>query len=151
MPSGSQRPLSRRTLMAATLAGTVAVVATPAQATAATTRFHMVGRTAPGADGFVQFAWPGVYFEARFKGTGVGVVLDDSVNDYDVQIDGVTVATLVTPGRTSARIGGLADAVHRVRLVKRTERPWSIGKFGGLVAARGGASLPAPSVWRRQM
>ncbi|MFM9444914.1 SGNH/GDSL hydrolase family protein [Streptomyces acidiscabies] len=151
MPSGFQRPLSRRTLMAATLAGTVAAVATPARATAAPTRFHTVGRTAPGADGFVQFTWPGVYFEARFKGTGVGVVLDDSVNDYDLQIDGMTVTTLVTPGRTTARIGGLADAVHRVRLVKRTESPWAVGKFGGFVAVRGGAILPAPSARRRQI
>ena len=48
-----------------------------------------------------QYTWPGVYFEGRFRGTGVGIVLDDSANDYDVQIDGTTVATLVTPGQTT--------------------------------------------------
>ena len=49
----------------------------------------------------VQYSWPGVYFEGRFRGTGVGIVLNDSDNDYDVAVDGATVATLVTPGRTT--------------------------------------------------
>lgn len=152
MPFEPQRPLSRRTLVAAATAGLVTAVALPARATAAATGYRTVGRTAPAADGYVQFTWPGVYFEGRFAGTGVGVVLDDSVNDYDVQIDGVTVRTLVTPGRTTGWIGGLADAVHSVRLVKRTESAWGgVGKFGGFVAANGGAILAPPGDRTRQI
>lgn len=64
-------------------------------------RFHTVGRVKKAADGTVQYGWPGVYFEGRFRGTGVGVVLDDADNDYDVQVDGTTVATLVTPAGPS--------------------------------------------------
>ncbi|UOB15348.1 hypothetical protein MQE23_42715 [Streptomyces sp. HP-A2021] len=29
----------------------------------------------------VQFSWPGVYFEGRFRGTGLGVVLDCAAAD----------------------------------------------------------------------
>ncbi|MET8981368.1 SGNH/GDSL hydrolase family protein [Streptomyces sp. NPDC004539] len=157
MPSEAQHLISRRTLVTgAVAAGLTVAVATPSRATAsrATTapaRYRTVGRTAPAADGFVQFTWPGVHFEARFAGTGVGVVLDDSVNDYDVQIDGVTVRTLVTPGRATTWVDGLADAVHTVRLVKRTESPWSVGKFGGFLPVRGGAILSAPRARRRQI
>lgn len=112
---------------------------------------HTVGRVVPAADGFVRYSWPGISFEGRFRGTGVGVVLDDAVNDYDLQIDGTTTTTLVTPGRTTAWIRGLADTPHRVRLVKRTESPWSEGRFGGFVAAPGGAVLAAPPARRRQI
>ncbi|QNP71291.1 SGNH/GDSL hydrolase family protein [Streptomyces roseirectus] len=155
-PSVPQHPISRRTLVTAAAAGLVASVATPSVATpsranAAPARYRTVGRTAPAADGFVQFTWPGVYFEARFRGSGVGVVLDDAVNDYDVQIDGVTARTVVTPGRATVWVDGLADAVHRVRLVKRTESPWAVGKFGGFVAAPGGALLPGPRPRHRQI
>ena len=146
------RHLSRRTLVTATAAGLVAAVAAPSRAsTAAPTRFHTVGRVKAAADGFVRYSWPGIYFEGRFRGTGVGIVLDDSVNDYDVQIDGRTTATLVTPGRTTAWVKGLTDTEHRVRLVKRTECPWAEGRFGGFVAAPGGAILAGPSARRRQI
>src|SRR5689334_12618494 len=43
----------------------------------------------------VQYTWPGTYFEGRFHGTGVGLALNDPNNDYVVQIDGTTAATLV--------------------------------------------------------
>ena len=36
----------------------------------------------------VQYTWPGTYFEGRFRGTGVGLVLNDANNDYVVQVDG---------------------------------------------------------------
>ncbi|MEU8311494.1 cellulose binding domain-containing protein [Micromonospora sp. NPDC048887] len=99
----------------------------------------------------VQYTWPGIYFEGRFRGTGVGIVLDDAQNDYAVQVDGATVATLVTPGQTTYWVRNLADADHTVRLVKRTESPWAAGEFGGLVAAPGGAILARPAARSRQI
>jgi lysophospholipase L1-like esterase len=152
MQPPSPRRLSRRTLVTATAAGLVTAVAAPSRAAgAASTRFHTVGRVKAAADGFVRYSWPGISFEARFHGTGVGMLLDDSVNDYDVHVDGRTAATLVTPGRTTAWVRGLADTEHRVRLVKRTESPWSEGRFGGFVAAAGGAILARPPARRRQI
>ncbi|MFK4267481.1 SGNH/GDSL hydrolase family protein [Streptomyces milbemycinicus] len=145
------RHIPRRTLVTAAAAGFVTAAASPAQATGARARFHTAGRVKNTADGSVRYTWPGIYFEGRFRGTGVGVALDDSDNDYDVQIDGTTVATLVTPGRTTSWIGDLPDTEHRVRLVKRTESPWAVGRFGGFVAAPGGAVLAAPRARSRQI
>lgn len=156
-------PLSRRALLtaaaASVAAGATAAAAAPAQASvahrslpsAAFAGFRTVGRVKTAADGSVQYTWPGIAFEGRFRGTGVGIVLDDSVNDYDVQIDGTTVRTLVTPGRTTAWVRDLPDTAHTVRLVKRTECPWAAGRFGGFVAARGGEVLAAPAARSRQI
>lgn len=145
------RQLSRRTLVTAAAAGLVTAVASPAQASGARERYRTVGRVVKAGDGFVQYTWPGICFEGRFRGTGVGIVLDDSDNDYDVWIDAATAATLVTPGRTTFWIDGLADTEHRVRLVKRTESPWAVGRFGGFVAAPGGAILGRPRARSRQI
>jgi lysophospholipase L1-like esterase len=98
-----------------------------------------------------QYTWPGISFEGRFRGTGVDVVLNDAQNDYDIQVDGTTVATLVTPGRTTRQIRGLTDAEHSVRLVKRTESPWVAGEFDGFVAAPGGEILAKPAARSRQI
>ncbi|MGN9845953.1 hypothetical protein ACTMTI_48325 [Nonomuraea sp. H19] len=72
-------------------------------------------------------------------------------NDYDVEVDGATVATLVTPGRTTYWVNGLIPGVHRVRLVKRTESPWATSAFGGFVATPGGAILGKPAPRHRQI
>lgn len=103
------------------------------------------------ASGAALYTWPGVYFEGRFRGTGVGIVLDDAVNDYDVQVDGATVAVLVQPGTTTYWVKGLAAGVHGVRLAKRTESPWAAGEFGGFTAAPGGRLLGAPAARSRQI
>ncbi|MER5209611.1 SGNH/GDSL hydrolase family protein [Streptomyces sp. NPDC002838] len=145
------RHLSRRTLVTAATAGLVAAVASPSQASGARARFHTAGRIKKTVHGAVQYTWPGIYFEGRFRGTGVGIVLDDSDNDYDVQIDGTTLATLVTPGRNTSWIDDLPDTEHAVRLVKRTESPWAAGRFGGFVAAPGGAILARPRPRSRQI
>lgn len=99
----------------------------------------------------VQFSWPGVYFEGRFRGTGLGVVLDCAAADYDVQVDGATVATLVTPGDTTHWINSLRDGEHTVRVVKRNDTPGHTSTFGGFVAAPGGAVLSKPAPRDRQI
>ncbi|BFV55088.1 hypothetical protein KCMC57_up01920 [Kitasatospora sp. CMC57] len=111
---------------------------------------HTAGRVKD-AGSTVQYSWPGVYFEGRVSGTGVGIVLDDSAADYDVQIDGATVVTLVTPGNTTHWINGLSNSTHTVRLVKRNDTPWDTSTFGGFVAASGGAVLGKPAARSRQI
>lgn len=113
-------------------------------------RAHTAGRVDVNRDS-VEYSWPGIYFEGRFRGTGVGIILNDAVNDYDVAVDGTTVTTLVTPGRTTHWVGNLTDGVHTVRLVKRTESPSAVGEFGGFVAAPGGAVLARPRARHRQI
>jgi lysophospholipase L1-like esterase len=111
---------------------------------------HTAGRVKDGGN-VVQYSWPGVYFEGRFSGSGVGIVLNDAAADYDVQIDGSTVATLVTPGNTTHWINGLSNSTHTVRLVKRNDTPSATSAFGGFVAAPGGAILSKPAARSRQI
>ncbi|WP_307630089.1 RICIN domain-containing protein [Streptomyces turgidiscabies] len=111
---------------------------------------HTAGRVKD-AGNTVQYSWPGVYFEGRVSGTGVGIVLNDSAADYDVQVDGSTVATLVPPGNTTYWVNGLRNRDHTVRLVKRNDTPGSTSTFGGFVAAPGGAVLSKPAARSRQI
>lgn len=111
---------------------------------------HTAGRT-EWAAGALQYSWPGVYFESRFRGTAVGMTLNDAAADYDVQIDGTTVDTLVTPGQTTYWVKGLTNRVHTVRLVKRSESPWATSEFGGFVVGRGGVLLGRPVAKHRQI
>ncbi|MFD4637027.1 SGNH/GDSL hydrolase family protein [Lentzea sp. NPDC058436] len=144
------RPLiggrSLRPALVLLLTALVGVPAAQAQAQAAPgplDRAHTAGRVTKSG----QYSWPGVYFEGRFRGTGVGVVLNDAASYYDVQIDGRTVATLAKPGRITYRVRNLSNGEHRVRVVKRSESPWAVGEFGGFV----GAVLPKPPDRRRQI
>lgn len=111
---------------------------------------HTAGRVQATRES-LRYSWPGVYFEGRFRGTGVGIVLNDAAADYDVQIDGATVDTLVTPGRTTHWVKGLSRGRHDVRLVKRSESPWAVSEFGGFLATRGGAILSRPAPRHRQI
>lgn len=99
----------------------------------------------------VRYSWPGVYFEGRFRGTGVGLAFNDGAADYDIQIDGETVTTLVMPGQTTHWVTGLTRGRHTVRVVKRSESPWATSEFGGLLAVPGGAILGRPAPRRRQI
>lgn len=145
------RRVSRRTLVTAAAVGAVAAFVSPLRASAAPAQVHTVGRVEEAADGSVQYTWPGISFEGRFRGTGVGIVLNDANNDYDVQIDGTTVATLVIPGQTTYTINGLAAGEHSVRLVKRTESTWAAGQFSGFTAVSGGEILDPPAARGRQI
>ncbi|MEV0953885.1 SGNH/GDSL hydrolase family protein [Promicromonospora sp. NPDC050249] len=161
---GGRLAQGRRALVTGLFAVAVAITAVPATGAAqaattdpavsasdsAATQAHTAGRVKVSGDSLL-YSWPGVYFEGRFRGTGVGIVLNDSAADYDVQIDGATVATLVKPGRTTRWVNGLRDAEHTVRLVKRNESQWAGSEFGGFVAASGGAILSKPAARGRQI
>ena len=129
---------------------TTTTTTTTGPATGLLTQVNTAGRVRDNGTS-LEFTWPGVYFEGRFHGTGVGIVLNDSNNDYDVQVDGATVASLVTPGQTTYWVNNLTDADHTVRLVKRTESPWASGQFGGFVAAPGGTILAKAAARTRQI
>jgi lysophospholipase L1-like esterase len=141
------------------LNGTTCTDGTTSPSTSATTsqppgdvlsQAHTAGRV-KSVGNTVQYSWPGVYFEGRIRGTGVGVVLNDAAADYDIQVDGATVATVVMPGQTTRWVNGLSNTEHTVRLVKRNESPWSSSAFGGFVAAPGGAILTKPTARSRQI
>lgn len=159
-----RRTQSWRALAAGVFAVAVAITAIPptdaaraattdpatSASDSAATQAHTAGRVKVSGDSLL-YSWPGVYLEGRFRGTGVGIVLNDSAADYDVQIDGATVATLVKPGRTTRWVNGLRNTEHTVRLVKRNESQWVGSEFGGFVAASGGAILSKPAARGRQI
>jgi lysophospholipase L1-like esterase len=133
--------------------GSTTPTASPSSSAPTTTVLDQVatpGRVRAAGAG-VQYTWPGTYFEGRFRGTGEGLLLDDATNDYVVQIDGATVATLVTPGQTTYWVRNLSNTDHSVRLAKRTESPWAPGEFDGLVPDAGGTILSRPVARARQM
>jgi len=150
--SGASNPVPTGFKLDGTLCnGTVSSVSpTPQPPSPVLAQVNTVGQTET-AGNYVQYTWPGIYFEGRFQGTGVGIVLNDSVNDYDVAIDGTTVAKLVTPGQTTYWVNNLTNGAHTVRLVKRTESAWAAGQFGGFVAAAGGTILAKPVARTRQI
>ncbi|MBN6038197.1 SGNH/GDSL hydrolase family protein [Amycolatopsis sp. 195334CR] len=136
-------------------AGILAVVlvvagASPAAAVCALDQVHTPGRVQE-AGSSLRFSWPGVHFEGRFRGTGIGVTLQDPAADYEIQVDGSTRATLVTPAPGTHWVHGLPDAEHTVRLVKRSESPWATSTFGGFAAAPGGVLLGKPAARTRQI
>ena len=72
-----------------------------------------------GATAFLH-EWPGVYFEAAFRGDRVVLKFDDPANEYRLLVDDLTPITLAQPGAAEVTIG-LADGLHTLRLEKVTE------------------------------
>ena len=99
----------------------------------------------PGATAFLH-EWPGVYFEAAFRGDRVVLKFDDPANEYRLLIDGLPAIALAQPGTAEVAIGGLADGIHTLRLEKVTEsidRPASFEGFYVAATARPLALQPS--------
>jgi lysophospholipase L1-like esterase len=110
---------------------------------------HVGGRAIHDADGGWRFGWPGVYFESRFRGTGVTVAVETSTEYLRVSVDGVDKGVLIRPGTARFTIAGLAPGEHVVRLDKLTESQQGGGRFLGYLPVAGDVPLPAPSRARR--
>ncbi len=102
------------------------------------------GRVVREKGGAMRFGWPGVYFEARFKGTAVTVAADPRDDQLAVVIDGTRrmVLTKASPARVT--IDRLAPGAHVVRLEKLTESQSGSARFLGFWPGPGGTPLPAP-------
>lgn len=110
---------------------------------------HVGGRAIHETDGSWRFGWPGVYFESRFRGTGVTVAVESETEYLRVRIDGADRAVLIRPGTARLTISGLAPGEHVVRLDKLTESQEGGGRFLGFLPAEGGEALPPPVRPRR--
>jgi lysophospholipase L1-like esterase len=98
---------------------------------------HVGGRAIHEADGSWRFGWPGVYFESRFRGTGVIVAVDTATEYLRVSVDGAERAVLIRPGTARLAISGLAPGEHVVRLDKMTESQEGGGRFLGFLPTEG--------------
>ena len=133
----------RSLLLAAAL-----VVSAPAWAQTALP-LNIGGRVAPAPQGTYDFGWPGVYFEGRFTGPSVEVVVDAKAEHLAVSIDGVRKAELIKSGQTRLTLDQLAPGQHTVRLDKLTESQTGSARFEGFFVGPEGKALPAPSRPRR--
>ena len=60
---------------------------------------HVGGRAIHDTDGGQSFGWPGVYFEARFRGPAVRIVLDAPAEHMRLLVDGREQRSFRSPGR----------------------------------------------------
>ncbi|MDR7232035.1 lysophospholipase L1-like esterase [Caulobacter sp. BE264] len=107
------------------------------------------GRVASAPDGAYDFGWPGVYFEGRFTGSSVEVVVDTGGEHLAVSVDGVRKAELTKSGQTRLKLDRLGPGEHVVRLDKLTESQSGSSRFQGFFVGEGSEALPAPSRPRR--
>jgi len=110
---------------------------------------HVGGRVAVSGHSY-RHQWPGVYFEAAFKGDRVILRFDDAANEYRAQVDDLPPVTVAQPGRKDVTIGALNGGAHRIRLDKVTESINVTTTFGGFYVPAGKA-LPAPRPRPRQI
>lgn len=113
---------------------------------------HVGGRVAVDPDGSMRFGWPGVYFEGRFRGTGLNVVLENGSDRLRLLIDGVEKQRFEQAGGSvDARITGLPEGEHSFRLEKLAETQFDYGRLIGFYPLGGGKPLPAPRGNARQI
>ena len=112
---------------------------------------HIGGQVTQPADpaSAATYHWPGTYFEARFKGTSVGMRLHDEANMLDVYVDGKLVATETRPGALDVTFGPFAEGEHRIRAELHTESQTASGEFGGFFVAGAANVLAAPAAAAR--
>jgi len=133
----------RSLLLAAALA-----VSTPAWAQTALP-LNIGGRVAPAPEGAYDFGWPGVYFEGRFIGPSIEVVVDTRAEHLAVSVDGVRKAELTKSGETRLKLDRLGPGQHTVRLDKLTESQTGSARFEGFFVGPEGKALPASARARR--
>ncbi|MDR2693215.1 MAG: hypothetical protein LBB74_03260 [Chitinispirillales bacterium] len=93
---------------------------------------------------YVRFDWPGVAVETRFEGASCDILLRGDGGLYDVSVDGVlTVRRFDTLETAHTLASGLADSIHSLRIVKRTEGlRGQVVTFKGFYVDAGKSLLP---------
>jgi lysophospholipase L1-like esterase len=140
--SGSTAASAWRRAEAMPIAAFAALLLAPASASAPLP-FHSGGRVLRETDGAYRFGWPGVYFEARFRGTAISVDVESKNDFFRLLVDGRERMVLKRPG-AAVTVSGLAAGEHVVRLEKLTESQTDAGRFAGFRLAAGGRRLAAP-------
>jgi lysophospholipase L1-like esterase len=147
MPAGHRMSIARaRAFWAASTFALVAIApACSQQPTGPRIPVAIGGRVVTERDGAMRFGWPGVYFEGRFRGAGVRVVIDKGNDRLRLLIDGVEKARFERAGNVDVRIGGLSDGEHRFRLEKLAESQNDSSRLIGFYPLGGGTPLAPPA------
>ena len=89
-----------------------------------------------------SFGWPGVYFEGRFRGTGIRVRFDAPAELCGCWSTGWRNVTSSGAGPVDAIFDHLPPGVHVVRLEKLSESQQGGGRFLGFFPLPGGTAAP---------
>jgi len=105
---------------------------------------HVGGHVRAEGQGY-SYQWPGVYFEARFKGPAVTLILDDRANTFNVLLDGKPYMILNRPGAGAISISAMGgmEGTHVIRLEKRSETQYATGRFIGFIGLPAADPLPS--------
>ena len=97
-------------------------------------------------DGGTRYAyqWPGVYFEAAFKGSHAFFEIGPGDEILHLLVDGQEAARLVRPPAGYYRLDGLTAGEHIVRIEVATESQAGPAVFGGFSLDAEAQPLPAP-------
>lgn len=100
-----------------------------------------------------EHSWPGIYIVAVFNGDSIGVRMRDTVNYYDVYIDGKLHSVFHgdKPGDADYILAdNLQDTVHTLRLSQRNIS-FGIYTFSGLIMQDGARLFKAPAPPKRKI
>jgi lysophospholipase L1-like esterase len=104
---------------------------------------NVPGRVLRETRGEIIFGWPGVYFESRFRGTGVRVRFEAPQEHMRLLVDGEQKMAVSKVRAVDLTLGGLPMGEHVVRLEKQTESQSGGGRFFGFYAIEGEWPLAA--------
>ena len=93
-----------------------------------------------------RHSWPGVFITTEFSGTSIGVRLADSINYYNVSIDGkfLTVFHGTTAGERDYLLAEhLPDTRHTLRFSKRNIVFGAVFSFSGILLDDGAELFPS--------
>ncbi|HSC87365.1 MAG TPA: SGNH/GDSL hydrolase family protein [Polyangiaceae bacterium] len=101
------------------------------------------GRWEVGEDGSARGSWGALYFRARFEGTSVALLLDDSGNDFQYRIDGGEFTRLSADGSGRYPLASdLGEGPHHLEVYRRTGGSFGLTVVHGLELDPGAELLP---------
>jgi hypothetical protein len=95
-----------------------------------------------------RHSWPGVYLTAEFNGTSIGIRMTDSINYYNVSIDGkfFKVLRATKTGEADYQLAdSLTNTRHTLVFSKRNIMFDAVFSVSGLLLDEGAELLPPPS------
>ncbi len=99
-----------------------------------------------------RFDWPLTGVTAAFEGKGIGFLLEDGKNNYDVYVDGQLFGVWVTSSAIEEyEVTGLKRGRHVLQVIKRTESSWGTAIFKGLVLPKGTVLAEPPNPSERRI
>jgi len=109
------------------------------------TAMNVGGRVVTESDGTMRFGWPAIYFEQRFRGTGVTATVATETEIFRLYVDGQD-RGILKPGALTLHVG-LKPGEHVARLEKLTESQSGGARFRGFRIE--GNALPTPQRAKR--